>query len=298
MKNIATDIFHLEDIFEEGWRVFKTIFAKCAPIVLALAFLSECLALMAVDKVPALELAARAAAQAPPETIVDEQALAGKILLIASILFKAFFRYIIFSIALLSVMKYAERFITLRVVPAGDVLAESVRRWPRYLETTFLAGFIIVAWSLLVFAGLNLVFSLAGPHSPWTGNSNLQSFALLVPAIVWTVYFGFAPIAVAVTSLSGKAALNYSKSLVHGRFWRTLVYFLVIFATTFALIRILVFLTGGAAGKLAGIAPPILAKIAIPAIADAIASLPVILQLSLTTVFFLNTAYLKRGLKS
>ncbi len=43
---------------------------------------------------------------------------------------------------------------------------------------------------------------------------------LVVPGIVWSVYYSFLLMVVSVRGLSGKAALDYSKNLVKGRWWR------------------------------------------------------------------------------
>jgi len=43
---------------------------------------------------------------------------------------------------------------------------------------------------------------------------------LIVPGIVWSVYYSFLLMVVSVRGLSGKAALDYSKKLVKGRWWR------------------------------------------------------------------------------
>jgi hypothetical protein len=43
---------------------------------------------------------------------------------------------------------------------------------------------------------------------------------LVVPGIVWSVYYSFLLMVVSVRGLTGKAALDYSKKLVEGRWWR------------------------------------------------------------------------------
>ncbi len=44
-------------------------------------------------------------------------------------------------------------------------------------------------------------------------------FLLIIPGIIWSVYYIFAIYVVALKGLTGKAALNYSKGLVVGRWW-------------------------------------------------------------------------------
>ena len=103
MKNIATDTFFLEDIFEEGWKAFRSIFAKCAPIVLAFGFLKSLLVVSAVDKIPVRELAARMAQMASKAgNTVNEAELADKILIRVTGLAENVFTFLVFSVATLA----------------------------------------------------------------------------------------------------------------------------------------------------------------------------------------------------
>jgi hypothetical protein len=47
-----------------------------------------------------------------------------------------------------------------------------------------------------------------------------MTLLLVVPGIIWSVYYSFLLMVVSVRDLSGKAALDYSKQLVKGRWWR------------------------------------------------------------------------------
>ncbi len=264
MKNIATDTFYLEDIFEEGWRVFRSIFAKCVPIVLAFGFVTNFLVLAAVEKVPAKELAARFAKMAPADAAIDEEMIAQKITAQTTSLFNNFFSFLVFSIALLAVAKCAERVITQRDITLGEAFSDALRRWPRYLWTAFLGGLIV--------AGL-CVF--------------------IIPGIMWAVYYLFVVYVVAMTSLSGKKALDYSKGLVKGAFWRTLGYFFVIGVAT-AVPSLMLALVGQTIANLVTPSLPPLARLTVNTLADDLAALPTIFQTSLCSVFFLNTAYLHR----
>lgn len=267
MKNIATDTFFLEDIFEEGWRVFRAIFARCVPSVIAFGFLKGLLVAAAVERIPAKELAARLVRMAPAENTLNEAELADGILIRLTGLVDNFLTYLVFSVALLAVVKAAERAVTQRPFSPNEIMGEALRRWPRYLWTSFLAGFIIL--------GLCFLF--------------------IVPGLIWSTYYLFVPYVVAVTSLSGKKALDYSKELVQGAFWRTIGYFCVInFAA--AVPALLLTLCCATVENLAkgGLS-------AIPAVwlafRAAINTAPLLVapfQLSLGTVLFLNRAYLRR----
>lgn len=250
-KSISTQQFFLEDIFAEGWRATTAIFAKCAPVVLVFGFVVNLLTQMAVDRLGLEKLVAagrlNARAQLQITGLIDKT-----------------FTFLIFSVAMIAVVKCAERVVTQREISLFEALAEGLRRWPRYLLTGFLGGLIVGAFCLLI-----------------------------IPGLIWAVYYMFLPYVVSVTSLSGMRALDYSKSLVKGRFWRTISYFFVIgFAA--AIPSFIIALCGETAATLLSPHLPKAAHLALSTFALSFAQLPVIFQLSLGTVFFLNTAYLKR----
>ena len=252
MKSISTHQFFLEDIFAEGWRAFTAIFAKCAPVVLVFGFIVNLLVETAESR-----LGLDALVEAGRLTAIQR-------LWISSHIEKAF-SFLIFSVAVVAVVKCAERAVTRREISAAEAVAEGLRRWPRYLWTGFLGGLIVAGLSCL----------------------------LLIPGLIWAVYYMFVPYAVSVTSLTGKKALDYSKSLVRDSFLRTIGYFFVVGFATGVQIYVIGLLGQAAANLLA----PHLPRAALPAVfaaVRAVAQLPVVFQLSLGTVFFLNTAYLRR----
>jgi len=51
----------------------------------------------------------------------------------------------------------------------------------------------------------------------------------IIPGIIWAFYYVFITNAVVLRGYSGKQALNYSKSLVKGRWWRTAGFFITFF---------------------------------------------------------------------
>ena len=250
-KSISTQQFFLEDIFAEGWRATTAIFAKCAPIVLAFGFIVNFLTQMAVNRMGL-------------EKLVE----AGRInihtqLQITNLVNKTF-TFLLFSVAMLIVIKCAERVVTQREISFGEALAEGLRRWPRYLWSGFLGGLIVCAF-----------------------------FIVIIPGLIWAIYYMFVPYVVSVTSLSGKKALDYSKSLVKGRFWRTISYFFVIgFAA--AIPSFVLALCGQTAASLLTPYLPTAAQLPVSAFFLSFAYLSTIFQLSLGTVFFLNTAYCAR----
>jgi hypothetical protein len=81
-----------------------------------------------------------------------------------------------------------------------QALRYAASRWPAAILTGLLAGLILLGLTLL----------------------------LIVPGILWGVYYSFFPYVVALRGLSGKPALDYSKAAVKGQWWRVFGYLLVI----------------------------------------------------------------------
>jgi hypothetical protein len=74
----------------------------------------------------------------------------------------------------------------------SQALKKSFSRWGSVIGTNILAGIALLVLTLL----------------------------LIVPGIVWGVYYSFSVYVVALRDVGGKEALDYSKSLVKGRWWR------------------------------------------------------------------------------
>lgn len=72
---------------------------------------------------------------------------------------------------------------------------------------------------------------LAGVGTGWLESVILTFFLLLlvVPAIIFMVFYTFSTIIVALSGRSGVEALRYSKQLVAGRWWRVFGYSLAVF---------------------------------------------------------------------
>lgn len=73
-----------------------------------------------------------------------------------------------------------------------EALGKAVSRWGSGIWTNILAGLIIFGLTLL----------------------------LIIPGIIWSNYYTFIVYVVILKNLSGKEALDYSKSLVEGYWWR------------------------------------------------------------------------------
>ncbi len=101
---------------------------------------------------------------------------------------------------------------------------------------------------------------------------------LIVPGIIWSLYYSFFLYVVALRGLSGKAALDYSKSLVKGQWWRVFGYLLVI--------NVLGFLAG------ALLAVPFIftpENRVLDILSDTLTDIVAALFLVMTVVFFLNS---------
>jgi len=60
-------------------------------------------------------------------------------------------------------------------------------------------------------------------------------FFLIIPGIIWAVYYSFILYVVALRQLNGKKALDYSKNLVKGQWWRVLGFFFFVGLMQFAI---------------------------------------------------------------
>jgi hypothetical protein len=86
----------------------------------------------------------------------------------------------------------------------GQALSKSVSRWGSAIGTNIVKGLILVGLTLL----------------------------LIIPGIIWGVYYTFSSMVVVLRNRSGKSALDYSKSLVQGQWSR-------VFGVNFVLVLIL-----------------------------------------------------------
>ena len=81
----------------------------------------------------------------------------------------------------------------------SDAFRHALTRWGASIGTMLLAGLIVTGMTLL----------------------------LVVPGIIWGVYYIFFLMAVSVRGMSGKAALDFSKGLVKGQWWRVCGFHLI-----------------------------------------------------------------------
>ena len=91
-----------------------------------------------------------------------------------------------------------------------EALKHAVTRMPAGIITAFLATLIVLGMTLL----------------------------LIVPGIMWSVYYTFIFFVVSLRGKAGMAALGYSKSLVKGSWWK-IFFTLVVIALTVAVVSVL-----------------------------------------------------------
>lgn len=157
--------------------------------------------------------------------------------------------FLIGVLATMSLAKLIESSLSGEPITWRAALRHAVGRWGASIGTGLLAGLIVLGMCLL----------------------------LIVPGIIWRLYYSFFVYVVVLRGLSGKQALDYSKGIVKGQWWRVLGYLFVI--------EIL--------GAIAGVVVAVpffftpdnrLLDIASDTIVDIVSAL----FLAMTTVFFLN----------
>ena len=81
-----------------------------------------------------------------------------------------------------------------------NVLLKACSRWWAYIKSTFLSGIIILFFT----------------------------FLLIIPGIVRSIQYAFVGYAASIRDVSGKKALEYSKSVTEGQRWRIFGFYLLL----------------------------------------------------------------------
>ena len=103
-------------------------------------------------------------------------------------------------LATMAIAKIIEESVLGRSISWKDAFRFSLSRWSASIGTSILGGLIILGMTLL----------------------------LIIPGIIWWFYYIFLIYAIALRGLSGKTALDYSKAIVKGQWWRVFWYSIVI----------------------------------------------------------------------
>ena len=112
----------------------------------------------------------------------------------------AFISLAVSIIVTLSYYRIIESHLNNSIITIGDALSFSMNRLGKAAWTSIIAGVIVLLLSLL----------------------------LIIPGIIWGIYYGFILFVVAQKNIGGWNALAVSKSLVVGRWWKVFWYGLVI----------------------------------------------------------------------
>jgi hypothetical protein len=135
------------------------------------------------------------------------------------------------------------------VAPAADA---TPRDFGRFIRVTMLLQLLLGSLSAMgiayvvaeAVAGREVRFGAALKHafSRWlaaVGTGFLENIILaclflllIVPGIIWLGYYTFSIYVVALRELAGKRALDYSKDLVRGRWWRVVGFVFTLLAMT------------------------------------------------------------------
>lgn len=191
----------------------------------------------------------------PVEALTESQGLLGWRIYIKIIQLLEFF---IGIIATMAMTKVTECKINSSQITYQEALRYSLSKWGTVLGTEILAGLIILGLTLL----------------------------LIVPGVIWAVYYVFSAYVVALRGIGGKEALDYSKRLVKGQWGRVFGILFVI-----GLIAILTcFITSIVTGIPSAFLPNI--KI-LDIISDTTTDIVSALFVLMTIIFFLNIDYLK-----
>lgn len=100
--------------------------------------------------------------------------------------------FLIGTIAMLAIATIVEKSLQGNPPGWGTALRHGLSRWGAMVQTGLVGGIIVALLSLL----------------------------LIIPGIIWLVYYSFIFYVAALRNLAGKRALDYSKSLVEGQWWR------------------------------------------------------------------------------
>lgn len=105
--------------------------------------------------------------------------------------------------------------------------------WKRYLPLAWalcLQGLIVLAWLMPFIIGafsFAILYAISGVNIIEHPGKLLVLLPLVIPAVVWQVYYTFVIYIASVLPMEGMAVLNYSKELVKGRWFEVFGLFLL-----------------------------------------------------------------------
>jgi len=138
----------------------------------------------------------------PTDALIQEYGIRG-IQLYFNIL--RLIEFFIGTIAVVGIAAIVEKALQGTMYSWRDALRYGLSKWKTAIGTGFLRSVILLGLTLL----------------------------LIIPGIIWSGYYAFWIYVVALRNIGGKRALDYSKSLVEGQWWRVFGIFLVFWITSF-----------------------------------------------------------------
>jgi hypothetical protein len=96
------------------------------------------------------------------------------------------------AIATIGIASIVENTLQGTTLSWSDYLLYGLSKWSTAIGTGFLAGLILLGLTLL----------------------------LIIPGVIWSIYYSFWIYVIALRNIDGKTALDYSKSLVEGHWWQ------------------------------------------------------------------------------
>ena len=97
-------------------------------------------------------------------------------------------------IAFMAIAFAVKTMLNKKAIGYKEAFKQAVARWPSAIWTKIIAGLFLIGLTIL----------------------------LIIPGVIYSIYWTFATLAVVLFDKSGKKALDYSKSVVKGRWWRVL----------------------------------------------------------------------------
>ena len=119
-----------------------------------------------------------------------------------------------------------------------DALRYAYTRWGSSILTMLILMLILLGFMLLLFIPIIFATAIRFSSNGVDISAGFMQFLMLLillvtflstlPALIWMIYYVFAFYIVALRNFSGKAALDYSKQLVKGQWWRVFGYTMVV----------------------------------------------------------------------
>ena len=251
----------LDRLVAMGWDVYRRNFVSILPIVLIIGIPLDIIRSMITGG----------------ETPVSGSAGGSPLLTLIYVTMEILFR----TLSYLALFWLIDSSVNGNKPSSGEAFRHVFSRWGASIGTTLLLGVILIGMTLLLFAPVWWLFYRFPLISvEW----KIVSLLLFLPGVVLWISYSFFLMAVGVRGLSGKRALDYSKGLVQGQWWRVfgfeMVFLLFYIVFSSAIQPLLVMLPASPVVQIS---------------AYVVYDLFFALTQAMTMIFFLNIEATKRG---